>query len=137
MKQSKIASDRQLRMKKVQEQFSSWRKNKSSRGSTTPKHLWEAAVSLHGDYSAHEIARDLGVGYSKLQSLISQASKTKPQPTPAFIQMEIPPPAPQPKQNEWSIEMEKADGTKMKISGSGLQMPDIALICQSFVEQKR
>ncbi len=136
MKQSKIASDRQLRMKKVQEQFADWRKNKSSRGSTTPKHLWEAAVSLHGDYSAYEIARNLRVGYSKLQSLISEASKTKSEPTRAFIQMEIPPPV-QPKQNEWSIEMEKADGTKIKISGSGLQMPDIALICQSFVERKR
>ncbi|WP_372364582.1 hypothetical protein [Candidatus Uabimicrobium sp. HlEnr_7] len=136
MKQSKIASDRQLRMKKVQEQFSNWRKNKSRRGSTTPKHLWEGAVSLHGDYSAYEIARDLGVAYSKLQSLISEASKTKTKPTPAFIQMEIPPPS-QPKQNEWSIEMEKVDGTKMKISGSGLQMPDVALICKSFVECKR
>ncbi len=137
MKQSKIASDRQSRMKKVQEQFANWRKNKSRRGIATPKYLWEAAVSLHGDYSPYEIARDLGIGYSKLQSLISEASKTKPQPTPAFIQMEIPPPSPQPKQNEWSIEMEKADGTKMKISGSGSQMPDIALICQSFVEHKR
>ena len=137
MKQSKIASDRQLRMKKVQEQFADWRKNKSSRGSATPQHLWEAAVSLRDDYSAYEIAKNLRVGYNKLQSLISEASKTKSEPTPAFIQMEIPPPPVQPKQNEWSIEMEKADGTKMKISGSGLQMPDIALICQSFVERQQ
>lgn len=136
MKQSKIASDRQLRMKKVQEQFENWRKTKSSRGSATPKHLWQAAVDLHDDYSAYEIARGLRVEYSKLQSLISEAPKTKTEATPAFMQMEIPPPSPQPKQNEWSIEMEKADGTKMKISGSGLQMPDIALICQSFVEEK-
>lgn len=136
MKQSKIASGRQLRMNKVQKQFANWRKTKSRRGSPTPKHLWEAAVNLHGDYSACEIAKNLRVGYSKLQSLISEASKTKTKATPAFIQMEIPPPS-QAKQNEWSIEMEKADGTKMKISGSGSQMPDVALICQSFVEGKR
>lgn len=136
MKQSKIASDRQLRMKKVQEQFTNWRKNKSRKGSATPKHLWEAAVDLCGDYSAYEISRDLRVEYSKLKSLISEASKAKTEPSPAFIQMEIAPPSRQPKQNEWSIEMEKADGTKMKISGSGWQMPDVALICQSFVEEK-
>ncbi|WP_372365186.1 hypothetical protein [Candidatus Uabimicrobium sp. HlEnr_7] len=50
--------------------------------------------------------------------------------------MEIPPRSTQPKQNEWSIEMEKANGTKMRISGSGLQIPDVVLICQSFVEKK-
>ncbi len=136
MKQSRIVSDRQLRMKKVQEQFANWRKNKSRKGSATPKHLWEAAVDLHGDYSAYEISKDLRVEYSKLKSLISEASKAETEPSPAFIQMEISPPSRQPKQNEWSIEMEKADGTKMKISGSGWQMPDVALICQSFVEEK-
>lgn len=137
MKQSTIARNRQLRMKKVQEQFKNWRKNKSRRGSATPKHLWEAAVKLHGDYSTYEIARDLRVGYSKLQSLISEASKTKTESTPGFIQMEIPPLLPQSKQDEWSIEMENANGAKMKISGRGSQMPNIAMICQSFVEQKR
>lgn len=137
MKKSKIASDRQLRMKKVQEQFASWRKTKSRRGSATPKYLWEAAISLHDDYSANEIAKGLRVEYRKVRNLISEASKTKTGSSPTFIQMEIPPPSAQRKENAWSIEMEKADGTKMKISGSGLQMPDIALICQSFVERKR
>jgi len=134
MKQSTIARDRQSQMKKVQEQLENWRKNKSSRGSTTPKHLWEAAVKLHGEYSVYEIARDLRLGYNKLKSLISEASKTKTESTPAFIQIEIP--APQSKQNEWTIEMENVDGSKMKISGSGLQMLDVALICQNFVVRK-
>ena len=133
MTQSKIVSDRQSRMKEVQEQFTNWRKTKSRKGSRTPKHLWEAAIKLHGDYSTNEIAKGLRVEHSKLKSLIAKTSKTKS--TPTFIQMEIP--RPELKQNEWLIEMEKADGTKMKISGSGTQIPDLALICQSFVERKR
>lgn len=135
MKQSMVAENRQLKMKKVQEQFENWRKNKSSRGSTTPKHLLEAAVKLHGEYSVYEIARDLRLGYSKLKSLISETSKTKKESTQSFIQMEIS--APQSKQNEWSIEIENVDGSKMKIRGSGSQMLDVSLICQNFVEWKR
>ena len=134
MKQLPIASDKQLRMKKVQKQFANWRKNKSRRGSATPKRLWEAAIDLHDEYSAYEIAKNLRVEHSKLQNVISEVSKTKTESTPAFIQMDIS--APQVKQDEWSIEMENADGTKMKISGSGSQMPDVALICQSFVWKK-
>ncbi len=133
MKQSPIAKGRQLRMKKVQKQFANWRKTKRTRGSKTPEHLWEAAVNLHDEYSAHEISKGLGIGYSEIKSLISQALKKKS--TPAFIQMEIP--ARQSKQGAWSIEMENADGSKMKISGSGWQIPDVGSICQNFVESKR
>jgi len=134
MKQSKIASDRQLRMKKTQEQFESWRRNRKTRRSPMPEFLWEAAIGLYGEYKIGEISKALGLAGGELKKRISKALKKKADTTPSFIQMEIP--VPQSKQNEWSIEMENGDGSKMKISGSGSQIPDVALICQNFVGRK-
>lgn len=135
MKQRTRADHRQSPIKKVQQQFENWRKNRKSKCSPIPEYLWEAAMGLHGEYSIYKIAKTLRLDYSKLKSKILNASKKKTESTPAFIQLDIP--AAQPGHNEWAIEMENADGAKMKISGTCSEMPDIALICQNFLGRKR
>ena len=135
MQQFTRANQRQSQMKKVQQQFENWRKNRRSKRSPIPEYLWESAVGLHGEYSIYEIAKTLRLDYSKLKCKILNVPKKMTESTPAFIQLDIP--GPQPGQNEWSIEMENMDGTKMKISGACSEMPDIALICQNFLGSKR
>lgn len=134
MVQSTIARDRQSKMKKVQEQFENWRKNRKTISCRIPENLWEAAVGLYGEYKISEISKVLRLGGGQLKKRISNAQEKKVTSTRTFIQMEIP--KPQSTQGEWLIEVENSDGAKMKISGSGLQIPDIALICQSFVGKK-
>ncbi len=135
MKQCTRADHRQSQIKKVQQQFENWRKNRRSKRAPTPEYLWEAAIGLHGEYSTYEIAKALRVEYRKLKCKISNAAEKKTESTPAFIQLDIP--GPQSGQKEWSIEMENMDGAKMKISGTCSEMPDIALICQNFLGGKR
>lgn len=135
MKQRTRANARQSPIKKVQQQFENWRKNRKSKRSPIPEYLWEAAMGLHGEYSIYEIAKTLRLDSSKLKFKILNAPEKKTESTPAFIQVDIP--GPQPRQNEWSIEMENSDGAKMKISGTGSEIPDIASICQNFLGGKR
>jgi len=139
MEQSSSAAHRQSKMKKVQKQLENWRKTrkakKSPKTSPIPEHLWMAAVGLHGEYSIAEISKALRLDRGKLKKLILKGSKQKEVSSPAFIELDIS--KPQPGRNEWAIEMENADGDKMKISGSGLEIPDFALICQNFLGGKR
>lgn len=132
MQEPSSATRRQSQMKKVQQQFENWRENRTER-SPIPEYLWESAVGLHGEYSVYEIAKGLRLEYKKLKSRILNDKKAVP--TPAFIKLDIP--VVQPGQNEWLIEMENADGTKMKISGNGAEKPDFALICQNFLGREQ
>lgn len=135
MKQCTRADHRQSQIKKVQQQFKNWRKNRKSKRSPIPENLWEAAIGLHGEYSTYEIAKALRLNSRKLKSKILNSPEKKAESTPAFIQFDIP--EPQPGQSEWLIEMENVDGAKMKISGTGSEMPDITLICQNFLGGNR
>jgi hypothetical protein len=131
MQQITRADHRQSQMKKVQQQFENWRKNRKSKRNPIPEYLWGAATRLDGEYSICEIAKALRLEYRKLKCKILEAREKKTESAPAFIQLNIP--EPHPRQTEWSIEMENTDGTKMKISGTCSEMPDIALICQNFL----
>lgn len=135
MKQSSRATSRQSRMKKVQQQLKNWRKNRRAKNSPIPEYFWEAAVELYGEYSISEISKALQLEYGKLKRLIFKDLEKKTEPTPGFIELDIP--GAQPRQNEWAIEMENADGAKMKISGTGSEIPDIASICQNFLGGKQ
>ena len=138
MKQSISVDRRQSKMKKVQRQLENWRQarraKKSPKNSPIPEHLWKAAVGLHGEYSIAEISKALRLDRGKLEKLILKDSEQKEVSSPAFIELDIP--RPQTGRNEWAIEMENADGGKMKISGSGVEMPDFALICRNFLGGK-
>jgi hypothetical protein len=48
-----------------------WRRNRSCRGSV-PEHLWEAAVSLAGDYSIGHICKVLGLNHRQLKRRVQE-----------------------------------------------------------------
>ncbi len=124
-----------LSLGQIRQQLEYHRKNQKKRG-RIPENLWEAAVDLYPEYSIYQIARALRLDYASVKKRILQPQKKKTSPaTPAFIQVDIPSPPKltQLDQNEWSIEMENADGAKMKIGVKSSQMLDIGMICQSFL----
>lgn len=131
MKQSIGAVSRQSKMQKIQQRFETWRKNRSSKRDRIPEELWEAAISLYGEYKISEISKELGLGGGPLKKRILDTAEKKTNLTPTFIKLDIP--KSEPKQSGWSIEMENAHGKKMKMSGNGLEAPDFTLICQSFL----
>jgi len=135
MKQSKSTVSRQSKMKKVKKQFEKWRKNRSSKREPIPEELWESAISLYGEYKISEISKELRLGGSDLKKRILVFKEKKTTQKPEFVEIDIV--KPQLRESEWSIEMENANGKKMKISGNGLEMPDFTLICESFLRGDR
>jgi hypothetical protein len=53
-------------IEEIKEQFILWRSNRKCRG-LIPEQLWEAAVSLAGDYSLGHICRVLGLNHRQLK----------------------------------------------------------------------
>jgi len=119
-------------MEKVKQKFENWRRSRAKLG-RIPEDLWDAAVNLHKEYNISKICEVLGLQHSKLKSRILEANK-KIDISPKYIQLDMNMHQQQAYQNEWSVEIEKADGAKIKISSKSSKMPDFALLCQSFLK---
>lgn len=124
-----------VRIGEIREELKDYRKSKKKR-SRIPERLWEAAIDLYPEHSIYQIAKTLRLDYASVKKRILQRQKKKAPPvTPAFIQVDIPgpPKLPEADKNEWLIEMENADGAKMKISVKSSQMLNITAMCQNFM----
>jgi hypothetical protein len=58
-------------IEEIQEQFILWRRNRRCRG-VVPEQLWEAAVSLSGDYSIGHICKVLGLNHRQLKRRVQE-----------------------------------------------------------------
>ncbi len=58
-------------IEEIQEQFILWRRNRRCRGSV-PEQLWEAAVSLAGDYTIGHICKVLGLNHRQLKRRVQE-----------------------------------------------------------------
>ncbi len=69
-----VRAKKERTLDQVREEFEHWRRTREKKG-VIPKSLWDAAVSLHADYSLCQISRVLRVGYNDLKSRV-QARKS-------------------------------------------------------------
>ena len=113
-------------LEEVQKQFKNWRRRRKNRRAQIPPILWEAAVSLSGQYSVHEISKCLHLNQTALRDRIA-GEAIKPQ-APAFVELDM---ISSPAVSECIIELEKADA-RMKIILKG-NYPDIAEISKAFL----
>jgi hypothetical protein len=114
-------------LKEVQKQFEDWRRCRKNRRTHIPSALWEAATSLSGQYSVHEISKRLRLNHTALRDRIA-GEAIKPQ-VPAFVELDMI--SSRAAAGECIIEMEKADA-RMKIILKG-NYPDIAEISKAFL----
>ncbi len=63
-------------IEEIQEQFILWRRNRRCRG-TVPEQLWEAAVSLAGDYSIGHICKVLGLNHRQLKRRVQEQNDNR------------------------------------------------------------
>lgn len=132
-------------LEEVRRQFEYWRRNKG-KSRVIPEALWKAAVELHPQHSIHEIAKVLGLKTDTLQCRTWDAAGEKLNEGSAlsaekrgngnlaFLQFDIA--GRSPTQTEWSVEMEKRDGSKMRICSKSAQMPDFPEMCQNFLRAR-
>jgi hypothetical protein len=113
-------------LEEVQQQFEKWRRRRKNRRALIPAALWEAAASLSGQYSVHEISKRLRLNHTALRDRIAgEAIKPK---EPTFVELDMK--SSRAAAGECIIEMEKADA-RMKIILKG-NSPDIAEISKAF-----
>jgi hypothetical protein len=115
---------------RVQHRFDLWRKTRK-RCSPIPETLWSSAVELAREHGLHRTAQTLRLNYYSLKKrfpLIAGAP-CGPQREATFVEL-LPPGAAG--HSACTIEMENAQGGKMKIHVQGLGGPDIAVLSDSF-----
>jgi hypothetical protein len=128
---SKTVSAPGSQFDRVQHRFDLWRKTRK-RCSPIPETLWSSAVELAREHGLHRAAHALRLNYYSLKKrfpLITGAPG-RAQKEPTFVEL-FPPPGTA-GHSVCTIEMENAQGGKMKIHVQGLGGPDLAVLSDSF-----
>src|SRR5256884_2833614 len=114
----------------VQHRFDFWRKTRK-RCSPIPETLWSSAVELAREHGLHRTARALRLNYYSLKKRFRwiAGAPCRPQREATFVEL-LPSGAAGP--SACTIEMENAQGGKMKIQLQGLGGTDLAVLRNSF-----
>ena len=124
-------------LEEVNQQFITWRKNKTGR-ERIPEPLWQAAAEVFhtGSHSLHKISKTLRLNHSDFKKYVYQQSHGSIQPEkalpPTFIELEPPTSA-----SECVIEMETTSGAKMRVCLRGKTDSSLIEICKSFWGQQQ
>lgn len=94
----------------VQQQFEHWRCRRSKKREPIPAHLWQAAVMLCTRYPITHVCRQLRLSFAELKKRVSSI----PEPAPGFVQIDM-----SDFSGPWQLECERADGARLRLSGSG------------------
>jgi hypothetical protein len=117
--------------KKVRHRFERWRKTKKGR-ERIPDPLWEAAVGLARHYSVNEIAKTLRLNHTELKYRVDGDrgnSSGKATSEPHFVELAFPGEGQAP---ECVVELERADGAKMRVTLKGRGNVDMATLTKKF-----
>ena len=117
------------RLRQLERRFEQWRQSREKR-SPIPEKLLDEAAKLTKDYSIHQVSRSLGLNHTVLKKRVEEI-RNSPDITPAFIEFkarEIMSPLPV----NCIVEMEKADGTKMKMHFSSRCDLDLLELGKAF-----
>ncbi len=109
-----------------------WRQRRPHRA-RIPEALWRAATALARQHGAGKVARLLRLDYYALRRRVGQGRQTAPGDPgahPAFV--ELLPAAVAVPACAWVVECERPDGGRMRIQGTGPELPDLAALSQSF-----
>jgi len=119
-------ADKKLTLDRVREQFGHWRRTREKKGAI-PEALWEAAVSLHSDYSLCQISKALCLGYNDLKNRV-QSNFTSHRDA-SFIELGISDPM---YSAECIVEMKDQKGATMRMYFKGKAGVDLLELGKTF-----
>ena len=131
----KQKSNQQFTLKQFQAQFENWRKTRKRRG-FIPEALWDAAISLAGPYSLHQISKGLRLNQTSLKERVEGSRNVTPEEAIPNIFIELPPLNQPLLSEEFSLDLENATGAKMSIHVKGLAGIDLLSLTQAFWGQR-
>ena len=128
------------RLESTRRRFERWRRTRTL-GTRIPEPLWASAVKMAGRYGINQTAKTLGLDYNGVKKRLEQqvASRTSAPANTAIASennamatfLELAPagrfgPA------ECILELEDAEGAKMRIHLKGIEGPDLAALSRSL-----
>jgi hypothetical protein len=130
----------------VRRRFVQWRTTHQARA-RIPDRLWIAAVKMAGTYGLHRTARALRVEYYALKKRVEQHAEViqgrrESGSMATFVEWSPPADHGRPSADgvravpagacACTLELEDADGSKMRVHLKAATPPDLAALCQSF-----
>ena len=140
---TKRTCDLPARLENLRQQFERWRRTRKVR-SRIPEPLWAAAVKSAAKYGIHRTAKALRLDYYSLKKRAEQkAAAAGTEQEPAATASKLPataagatflelPAAAWPGCGECTLELEDADGAKLRVHLKGFESPDLAALSRSF-----
>jgi len=120
------------RLEGVLRRFEKWRRMRKTRA-RIPEPLWDAAVKMAVAYGLHRTAKTLSVNYYSLKKRVARkaaaSSESKVEAAATFV--ELTPPLVG-GSCECLLELDDADGAKMRVHLKGIAVPDLAALSWSF-----
>ena len=131
---TKRRHDLPARLVGLRQRFERWRRTRKVR-SRIPEPLWAAAVKLAAKYGIHQTAKALRVDYYALKKRVDEApavtASTLPEAAAGARFLELPAAA-WAGSGECTLELEDADGAKLRVHLKGFEAPDLAALSRSF-----
>jgi hypothetical protein len=122
-------------LERLRQRLERWRRTRKP-PSRIPDAFWVAAVTMVKTYGVNRTARTLRLDYYSLKKRVDQGtaatSGTKPVPMPFVELANLPTAGP----CLCRLELENADGVKMRVQLRSVAMPDLAAISRSFWNQQ-
>ena len=109
-------------------EFAQWRRTHAC-GTRIPGRLWDSAAELVLQHGLSRTATALKLGYYDLKKRVAEKSSTTG-PSSAFVELSPSLSVP----SECTIELEKRDGSRMRIEVTGVSVPDLGALTRSFWE---
>ena len=132
-------------LKALRKRFERWRADRRG-GEPIPGELWKAAVELIGPMSCAGVARELGLDAGKLRRK-SRGRSVAPHPArrarakskaAVFVELSAPLAVPRGRAESEnsapsaSVEFERADGTRLRLSGDAVRGLDLVALVDRF-----
>lgn len=118
-------------IKEVRKRFQDWRKTKEGR-ERIPDRLWASAIRLCRDHNIHRVSRWLRLNHSALRDQVEAAAArrvSRKKSKPAFVELVA---QRQSTPAECMLELENADGTKIRMELRGAGVSDLAALVRSL-----
>lgn len=114
------------RLERARKRLERWRRTRERRA--IPEPLWAAAVKLAGEYGVWQTARALRLNYDSLRQRVAatgRRERARVQPVPAFVEWV---PGGLGEGRECLVELENAQGTKLRIQLKGGAIAELAAL---------
>ena len=130
---ARLHADHQL--DQLAAQFEHWRQHRAHPRERIPKALWDQAVALTETLAPSRVATHLRLGVADLKKQIALRQPEPSQKAAPLGFVELPPaPVSSPSRQGFELDLQRADGARLRLEAQGSAALAVGAIVQRFLE---